>query len=145
MPLSATVSYSKNRWRFSVPFATTTFETGRLSLHFSKSEYCRSRSQGFSDDSLVWLQLHQINVTAGFALPGALLSRVHHSVCALFGLMSDPVSWHHRDTLSSCCTALTASWVYETTICQCEYLPGSILVQISQVRGVYIVEDQRER
>ena len=30
----------------------------------------------------------QSNVTAGIGLPAALLSRVHHSVCALSGLMS---------------------------------------------------------
>ena len=48
---------------------------------------------------------------AGISLPDALSSRVHHSVCALSGLMRDPVSWHHWDTLSSCCcTASVASW-----------------------------------
>ena len=36
-----------------------------------------------------------LNVTAVVALPVALLSRVHHNVCALFGLMRDLLSWHH--------------------------------------------------
>ena len=43
-------------------------------------------------------------------LPAALLSREHQNVCALSGLMRDPVSWNHLDTLSSCCTASAASW-----------------------------------
>ena len=40
--------------------------------------------------------------------PAALLSRLHHNVCALTGLMRDSVSRHHLDTLPSC-TALVAS------------------------------------
>ena len=45
-------------------------------------------------------------VAAGIALSAALLSRVQHSVCDFLGLMRDPVSWHHCNMLSSCCTAL---------------------------------------
>ena len=35
------------------------------------------------------------DVAAGVTLPAALLLRVQHTVCALLGLMRDPVSWHH--------------------------------------------------
>ena len=60
------------------------------------------------------------------------------AVCALSGLRRDLVSWCPLDTLSSCCTASAASWgsfdvlyiVYESIICQCENLAGSILVHI---------------
>ena len=84
-------------------------------------------------------------VTAGIGLPPVLLSSVHHNVCALCGLMKDPVSSHYLDTLSRCCTASAASWesfdvLCEPVICQCEklwvqfgsHLPGLWCIDIEE-------------
>ena len=50
--------------------------------------------------------------TVGMAFPTALFLRVNHRACALLGLISDSVSWHKRDTVSSCSrTAVTAVWM----------------------------------
>ena len=59
------------------------------------------------------------NVTAGIALPAALLSKVHHSVCALFRSIKDPVSWHHWDTFP-----VVAAQLWLPPGCPCR-VPGS--------------------
>ena len=83
-----------------------------------RSTFYQSRFQGISANLFVRLQFHPV-----WPLAFVCLSRVYHSVCALSGLMRDPVSWHHWDTLSSCCIASAASWEFSDDLYMSHLLP----------------------
>ena len=62
---------------------------------------------------------------------------MHQNVGALLGLRSDPVSYHHWDTLSSSCyTALGAFWVSRDVL----YWSRLLLVCVSESRSCVKVE-----
>ena len=70
-------------------------------------------------------------MTRGNGLPAALLSRVHHNLSALSGLMRSPVFRYHRDSLSSCyCNALAACWMSLGVVCT---NPSSVVVFFSSI------------
>ena len=63
------------------------------------------------------------------ACPTALLLRVHHGACALTGLISDPVSWHHCDIFfqllldsGDCCVGVTGCFVDLSSTSVCTWL-----------------------
>ena len=163
--LSTTLWYSRKRW--SSGLRTLSCTSVLLFPHvFCRSAFCRC---GWIPRYLRWLVRSTTapsNVTASTGLPAARLSKVHHSVCALFRLRRDLLGFKIQDyfIISSeklkCGSTLTTSlflhcigcllWVpwyfiYEPVICQCENLAGSILVRICQAFGVDIEEDRRER
>ena len=116
MKLNITLWYSRNRRRCSMPFEAMAFYSNGPFLHLS---FVDSTCVFYVSIPSKWIpcclrlfvrsMTSPLKETADIACPTALLLRVHHRTCELFGLIWDSVSWHQCDTFSSCSwTAVTA-------------------------------------
>ena len=158
MKLSTTLWYCRKRGGVvrSLSFAAIAVRTRPYLLFelqccclYDSSASCRSGSQAFSDDLFVRLQLHQ-NVTAGIALPAALLSTGQHIVCLVWtggkSSILEPLGIRYAVAVA----LLRLPPGYPLMFCaRAEHLPlpcwAHFRVQICRALGVFSVEDRRER
>ena len=73
-------------------------------------------------------------LTVKLHLPASLLSRLHHSVCDVFRLVRNTVSWHHLDTVLILALLWLPSWSPLFVFCCCfffVFLMSSLSASVS--------------